>query len=173
MSVVGLDIHLERRSFVARLLCRMNVPADDVDDVAQDVLLKFYRSYADVTLEKKQEKVLLARIGYSTWLDIVRRRKLRSFHSGGVSDDTGVSSDEAEAVRRYVQELVDRAGLTPDDVELLEEKYGSGRTAVDIAASLGLHANTVRRRLARLMAALRRVARADDRDTPLSEVRRA
>ena len=160
MLEVATDTQLERRSFLLKLLSSLRVPASEIEDVAHQALLKFFsKGYSALDLEPKCEKALLARIGYSTWVDEIRRKRV--VEMGDRAEPAGFDGDHASTAR-HVQELVALADLDEDECSLLERRFGDGMTTIDIAGERGLHVNTIRRRLARILDKLRRVAAADD-----------
>lgn len=155
------DIHLGRRLFVTRLLSKLGAPTSDIDDLAQDALLKFYTRYADIELETPRERVLLARIGYSTYVDALRRRRVMPI--GNLEPAEGSSETKRRELGQRIDDLCARAALTPQDIKLLEMRFGEGKTCTRIAADLGFHPNTVRRRISQALSDLRRAAAADSR----------
>ena len=159
------DVHAARRLFALRLLGRLGVPAQDADDICQESLLRFYRKgYDRLDLDEGAEKALLARVGYSTWLDCLRRRRSHAIVDG-VDFGTLAGEDHHQAIRHRLRDLVARAGLTAREIELLERRFGAGQPATRIAAKWGKHPNTIRRQLASVLDRVRHAARRDGDET--------
>ncbi|MEE9392761.1 MAG: hypothetical protein V3W41_09675 [Planctomycetota bacterium] len=151
---------VEHRQFSMRLLQSLGANFDDAEDVAQDVLLKFFsRGYTELGLEPGREKALLAKMTYSTFIDRVRRRKLRA--ALPLTDLAG-TSDAAQIARiTWVHELTALAGLTRVEIELLEDRFYRGLTLDAIASLRACHVNTIRRRLESVLDQITRVVRND------------
>ena len=156
MIEVARSRDVERREFLLRLLAGLGVPRDDREDLAHQALLKFLtHGYGQLALDARQEKALLARIGYSTRIDHLRRR-----HPSGDLDADNLEERSAPGPSvQTVSELTERAGLEAEDLALLEMRFGEGLSCPSIAKRLDLHVNTIRRRLERLLARLREAAR--------------
>lgn len=150
-----------------RLAASLGASFDDAEDVAQESLLRFLgRNYAVTAIDERREAALLARIGYSVYLDLLRRKKYRRTEMF-VDDRPDGRSHESSDVEtaRDVATLTARAGLETDDIALLNRRYGDELSIPEIAAELGLHPNTIRRRIDRLLYRLR-LAAAADRNAP-------
>ncbi len=162
----GQNRHTERRDFLLRLLASLRVSPDDREDLAQLALLRFLsRGYAEKALDSKREKALLAKIGYSIFVDSCRKKRS---HNLGVGEAEIVDHHQnaiKESVNADVQDLVESANLDPDDRLLLEKRFGDGESLVAIARDWGLHVNTIRRRLERILEQLRRLAMTQENST--------
>ncbi|MFT7617903.1 MAG: RNA polymerase sigma factor (sigma-70 family) [Planctomycetota bacterium] len=150
------DRHTARRTFLVRLFVSLRAPFDDREDLAQQSLLRFLsRGYAEKDLDEKSENALLARIGYNTFIDTCRKKRSLCL---GVRD--GQLVDQSEDQRQQlliaeIRDLVARSNLTRDQLVLIETKYGDGKSLATISRESGLHVNTIRRRLAKILETLR------------------
>lgn len=162
MQNTSIDPHLKRREFLLRLMFGLGVRPDEVDDLTQDALLRFYgRGYAERELPEQAEKGLLARVGFSCVVDAHRRRR------GSNMGDTDILVPDPEVEVAYdfedLNTLIERAGLTDEQIRLLECRFGEDLSLRQVAARFDLHLNTVRRRLDQALEKLRRCASADAR----------
>ena len=138
----------------------MRVQPEEREDLAHQALLRFYaRGYEDSVEDETGVRALLARIGYSVVVDASRRRRAqRELLEGDVVlDDASRVADI-----RWARELLVAARLDGDDLRLLEDRFGRGRSLDAIAETHGCHLNTIRRRLAGILERLRRAAKADE-----------
>lgn len=160
MDMVQKDTDLQRRQFLLRLMAHMGIQGEEREDLAHQALLRFYsRGYDDRVSEESAVRALLARIGYSVVVDASRRRRAEReiVEADVVSDDAARVADI-----RWARELLTAARLDVNELRLLEDRFGRGRSLEAIASSHGCHLNTIRRRLAAILARLRRAARSDE-----------
>ncbi|MCA9321064.1 MAG: sigma-70 family RNA polymerase sigma factor [Planctomycetes bacterium] len=156
----------EARSFLLRLLASLGVPSQDQEDLAHQAFLRSWRrGYLSADLDRGRQRALLARVGYSTWVDELRKRR-PMLDLGAVSHEPW-EAPPLDTVQR-VRELIECAGLGEDDIELLEQRFGRGKSCAALSRELGLHVNTVRRRLERVLDQLRRSHHSDERRSTAS-----
>ncbi len=162
LSGIKQDRHTERRNFLLRLFSSLRAAPDDKEDLAQQSLLRFLsQGYAERDLDDKQENALLARVGYSTFIDFCRKK--RASNLGEREDelsDTKFDWQREEQVEE-IKDLILRSKLERDDILLIEMRFGDGNSLVEIARLCRVHVNTIRRRLERILDRLRRQASLD------------
>lgn len=162
LNTTEIDRHTERRNFLLRLFVSLRAAPDDKEDLAQQSLLRFLsQGYAERGLAEKQENALLARIGYSTFIDSCRKKR-----ASNLGDREHELSDETLDLKRNdqfeeIKDLIVRSNLELDDIRLIELRFGDGNSIVDIARLCDVHVNTIRRRLERIINHLRRQAAID------------
>ena len=135
----------------------------DAEDAVQEALLRIYRTGGG--LEMEDERAYLARTVWRAGLDIVARRPKRTeslegpqegalareFAAGGESAEEALAQgDERALLRRLIDGLPE--GLRqPLVLSAIEEM-----TSREVAAAMGIHEGTVRTRVMRARAELRR-----------------
>lgn len=153
------------RDFVTRLLSSLGAPADDLDDLAQESVLRYLRrGYQTTAPEVGQQKALLARCAYSSYLDLLRRRRYRGTEPL-VDTPSATGCDPAGCIAQDVAVIFARAGVSAEESALLIRRFADGMTIQALAAEAGLHPNTIQRRLDRLVARLRRTAAESPRES--------
>jgi RNA polymerase sigma-70 factor (ECF subfamily) len=131
----------------------------DAEDAVQEALLKLYRT--DGWLRMEDEKAFLARTVWRVGLDVVARRPRgtegledeagREFAAGGESaEESLVGHGERELLRRLIDALPEEL-RQPLVLSAIEEM-----TSREVAAAMGIPEGTVRTRVMRARAELRR-----------------
>ncbi|MCB9831278.1 MAG: sigma-70 family RNA polymerase sigma factor [Planctomycetes bacterium] len=162
MVAIAHDPHLARREFLRRLMLSLGARGEEVEDLTQDALLRFYgRGYAERGLAEAIERALLARVGFSCLVDQRRRRSI--FNLGEADVLLDAADDEQSLHEDEISALLDRAALSAEDRRLLELRFGQDRSLREIGRGLGLHVNGVKRRLDQILERLRRCADAGRR----------
>jgi RNA polymerase sigma-70 factor, ECF subfamily len=152
-------------------LRRLAGPGNDVDDLAQEVFLRFFRQVPKLRDPKALRSFLIG-ICLRVVRGEMRQRWLRRFlhlTDSGESPEPGVperdregASDAREIVRRYYA-ILDR--LSGEERSLYVARHIERLPLHEVAALHGLSDSTARRRLLRVA---RRVAAMVDRDPALS-----
>jgi RNA polymerase sigma-70 factor, ECF subfamily len=131
----------------------------DAEDAVQEALLKLYRT--DGWLRMEDEKAFLARTVWRVGLDIAARRPKsteplddgagREFEAGGESaEESLVGHGERELLRRLIENLPEEL-RQPLVLSAIEEM-----TSREVAIAMGIPEGTVRTRVMRARAELRR-----------------
>lgn len=155
------DIERRRRDFLVRLMAALGARADDIEDVAHDAWWRFHaQGYGDRPLAPKAEAALLARTGWCTYLDFLRRRRYRK--TADLTDESCArESGPGRDPTADLESLVLSAGLNDLELRLLNRRFGEGVSIPELARAERVHTNTVRRQLERLIRRLRAAAAAD------------
>lgn len=161
-------IRYEQRVF--QLAYRLSSNPDDASDLAQEAFLKVYR-YLDQWRGQAAFSTWLYRIVSNTFLDEVRKRKRRPLTA--VSLDANIATEDGEVVREFPsptaspeEEYLQRelqfvvrqalAELPPDYRIVLTLRDIQGHTYEEIAEITELNLGTVKSRISRARAALRK-----------------
>ena len=164
-----VDVYYAHFDLVWRILRRLGVPHDQLEDAAQDVFLVLHRRLADLDPE----------ISLRSWLFGTARRVASDFRRGlkrherrveafaVVQADTRERLDERAEAAEFVQRFLD--GLDPDKRMVFILADLEGFTAPEIADSLEVKLNTVYSRLRAARSAFERALA----DTAQSERRQA
>ncbi|RYY63442.1 MAG: sigma-70 family RNA polymerase sigma factor [Chitinophagaceae bacterium] len=143
------------QGFVFTLVLRYVKSREDAEEVAQDVFVKAYRALPDFKGQSKFSTWLYT-IATTSALSWLRKKQLdvRSLDDESVfaradNMDGGLSANRVEAKSRT--EMVSRALrlLAPDDAQVLTLYYKGEQSLEEIAAILGIEANTAKVRLHR------------------------
>lgn len=139
-----------------RALAAALVGKDDADDVLQEVNLRLMRRPPD---EPRAPGAWLRTITIHTALEWLRRKKTRARHERGAArpepiTETAEAPGERLAVQRQLLEAVDR--LAEPYRTTVIERWFDELTPGEIATRLGVPASTVRNRLMRAHAELRK-----------------
>ncbi len=154
------DPFVAKREFLARLFRRLGCPEAEGEDLVQDVLLKYLqKGYAHRHLGDGPARALLARIAYTTLID--RRRRTARFGHRSLEGVPEVEASSDRDVIRWVRELLRKARLAANELQLVKSRFVEGKSLTEIAAAEHCHVNTVRRRLGLLLDRLRREATRD------------
>lgn len=150
----------ERQSrFLFRIAYGLLRSVQDAEDAVQDALLKLYRS--DGWLRMDNEKAFLARTVWRTGLDLIQQRPRateqlddedgRDYAATGASaEQSAVDRDERELLRRLIDGLPEQL-RQPLVLSAIEEM-----TSREVAIAMGIPEGTVRTRVMRARAELRR-----------------
>ncbi|TCZ68304.1 RNA polymerase sigma factor [Flaviaesturariibacter aridisoli] len=143
------------QGFVFTLVLRYVKSREDAEEVAQDVFVKAFRALPDFKGQSKFSTWLYT-IATTSALSWLRKKQLdvRSLDDESVfaradNMDGGLSANKVEAKSRT--EMVSRALglLAPDDAQVLTLYYKGEQSLEEIAAILGIEANTAKVRLHR------------------------
>lgn len=137
----------------------------DAEDAVQEALLRIYRTGGG--LEMEDERAYLARTVWRAGLDIVARRPKRTeslegtgsqegtpareFAAGGESAEEALAQGDERALLRRLIDGLPEALRQPLVLSAIEEM-----TLREVAAAMGIHEGTVRTRVTRARAELRR-----------------
>jgi RNA polymerase sigma-70 factor, ECF subfamily len=139
----------------------------DAEDAVQEALLRIYRTGGG--LEMEDERAYLARTVWRAGLDIVARRpkrteslegpqeggagagKTREFAAEGESAEEALAQGDERALLRRLIDGLPEALRQPLVLSAIEEM-----TSREVAAAMGIHEGTVRTRVMRARAELRR-----------------
>lgn len=129
--------------------------AEDMEELAADVLFAFYRQRGSFSTERGTIRGLLCTIARRRCVDWHRAHSGKPLRAETEADDprltdpapTPDAAAESAAQKQALRRAMD--ALPPQDRELLIRKYFCGETAAEIAAALSLRTNTVEVRLSR------------------------
>lgn len=143
------------QNYVFTLTLRMIKSREDAEEVAQDVFIKAYKYLADFRGASKFSTWLYTIVN-NTCITFLRKKKLdvHSLDNEKVfeiaeSKDSGMNANLVEQKSR--QGMVNNAirMLNPDDAEIITLFYKNEQSLDEIAAILGVEANTAKVRLHR------------------------
>jgi len=131
----------------------------DAEDAVQEALLKLYRT--DGWLRMDDEKAFLARTVWRTGLDVIARRPQatealeddagREFAAGGISTEQSLADGDERALLRRLIEALPEELRQPLVLSAIEEM-----TSREVAIAMGIPEGTVRTRIMRARAELKR-----------------
>jgi len=143
------------QNFVFTLVLRMVKNREDAEEIAQDVFIKAYKYLADFRGASKFTTWLYTIVN-NTSITFLRKKKL-DIHSldnervfeMAENQDSGMRANLVE--QKSKQAMVNNAiaMLGPDDAEIITLFYKAEQSLEEIAAILGLEANTAKVRLHR------------------------
>lgn len=148
---------------VYRIAVRVLGRGPDAEDAGQETLMRVHRSFASFDPTRPLAP-WVARVAYHVSLEQLARRQ----RPGGASDDPEAlvlladgprASPEAHTAQREVDALVSAAlgRLAPEDRVLVTLTYQEGLSNSEVAGAMDLPVGTVKTRLHRARATLRRV----------------
>jgi RNA polymerase sigma-70 factor (ECF subfamily) len=148
---------------VETTLRRMLGPGGDLQDLAQEVFLRFFVKVGTLRKVESLRPFVMAIAVRRAQEEIKRRRVRRWFapllgetlHGSGTVE---VDHEHREAILHLYQ-AIDRLGVTDRGIYLL--RYVEGLEQAQIAQTLGISLSTVRRRLVRLTARVSEMVRED------------
>lgn len=140
---------------------------EDIMDISQEVFLKVYRNLSSFKGES-EFSTWLYRIAKNCALDYVRKRKLPSLSldtSGDegeridVPDSRSVTNPEKSALDNEKKEILNRSilKLSPEHREVIVLRHINGYTYEQIALALSVEVGTVKSRISRARAALKKI----------------
>lgn len=164
------EIVIRYEQKVYQLAYRLSNNRDDASDLAQEAFIKVYR-YLGQWRGQAAFSTWLYRIVTNTFLDEVRKRKRRPLVA--MSLDATIPTEDGEIIREFPsddadpeQEYLQRelqqvlqaalAGLAPDYRAVLTLRDIQGHTYEEIAEITELNLGTVKSRISRARAALRK-----------------
>lgn len=161
-----VDLYREHFGFVWRILRRLGVPADALEDAAQEVFLVLHRRLAGLGPEVSPRSWLFG-TARRVAADLRRgqHRRERRLHALAVvenGDRRNQPIEQAEAAE-FVQRFLER--LDPDKRMVLVLADLEGMTAPEIAEALEVKLNTVYSRLRAARAEFERAVADDERDS--------
>ncbi len=148
---------------VYRIAVRVLGTGGDADDAGQEVLVRVYRSFRTFDPTRPLSP-WVARVTYNVCLQLLARRR----RPGGPGDDAEAvellpdalgESPETFAARVEAGDLVGAAleRLTPEDRVLVTLTYQDGMSNSEVAEAMDMPVGTVKMRLFRARAKLRKV----------------
>ena len=160
-SATGASRRLAQRHarFMFRVAHGLLRSVQDAEDAVQEALLKLYRT--DGWLRMEDEKAFLARTVWRTGLDVVARRPKateplddeagREFAAGGQSAEQSMADGDERALLRRLIEALPEELRQPLVLSAIEEM-----TSREVSAAMGIPEGTVRTRVMRARAELKR-----------------
>jgi RNA polymerase sigma-70 factor (ECF subfamily) len=141
---------------------RFHLPsADEAEDLTADVFLRAVRASDRFDPARGSARGWLLRIARNALHDHLRRARRRHHVSLGAMHDLRCEAPSPEERLLWEEEvarlLAAVAELGPADREIISLRYGSGLDTAETAGILGVREATVRTRLWRALARLRRV----------------
>jgi RNA polymerase sigma-70 factor, ECF subfamily len=147
---------------VRGVLRRSLGPGAEVEDLVQEVFLRFHRNVGGLRKAESLRSFLLG-IAARTAISELRRRKVRRFLSltddGEVPERAGCRDDGPRALTRLYQIL---DGCSASDRLAFVLRYVEGLELPEVAAALGVSVATAKRQLARVHARVSLMAGRDD-----------
>ena len=143
------------QNYVFTLAMRFTKNREDAEEVSQDIFVKAYRALADFRGASKFSTWLYTIVN-TTCITFLRKKRLEvhSLDNEKVfevadSIDSGMQANQVEQKSRFA--MVNNAikMLNPDDAEVLTLFYKGEQSLEEIAAILGIEANTAKVRLHR------------------------
>jgi len=143
------------QSYIFTLAFRLMQSREDAEEVAQDVFVKAYRSLADFKGGSKFSTWLYT-IAHNTGITYLRKKKQKILAIDDESTFMQLENQESDFKANQVEDksrknMVHRAinMLPPDDAQIITLFYKGDQSLDEIAAIMGLEANTVKVRLFR------------------------
>jgi RNA polymerase sigma factor (sigma-70 family) len=143
------------QSYIFTLAFRLMQSREDAEEVAQDVFVKAYRSLADFKGGSKFSTWLYT-IAHNTGITYLRKKKQKILAIDDESTFMQLENQESDFNANQVEDksrknMVNRAidMLPPDDAQIITLFYKGDQSLDEIAAIMGLEANTVKVRLFR------------------------
>lgn len=146
---------------VYRLAARMLSPGPEAEDATQEAFVQMHRAFEQYDLDRPL-KPWLGRITYHVCLKRMAKQRRVELPVDPVSlvdlEDGHMRGPEAQAADRQVGALITEAmgRLSAQDRALVTMRYVDGLTDVEVGEAVGMNRNTVRTRLYRARATLRR-----------------
>lgn len=141
--------------YIFTLAFRLMQSREDAEEVAQDVFVKAYRSLADFKGGSKFSTWLYT-IAHNTGITYLRKKKQKILAIDDQSTFMQLENQESDFKANQVEDkskkdMVNRAidMLPPDDAQIITLFYKGDQSLDEIAAIMGLEANTVKVRLFR------------------------
>jgi len=143
------------QSYIFTLAFRLMQSREDAEEVAQDVFVKAYRSLADFKGVSKFSTWLYT-IAHNTGITYLRKKKQKILAIDDESTFMQLENQQSDFKANQVEDksrknMVNRAidMLPPDDAQIITLFYKGDQSLDEIAAIMGLEANTVKVRLFR------------------------
>lgn len=143
------------QSYIFTLAFRLVQSREDAEEVAQDVFVKAYRSLADFKGGSKFSTWLYT-IAHNTGITYLRKKKQKILAIDDESTFIHLENQESDFKANQVEDksrknMVNQAinMLPPDDAQIITLFYKGDQSLDEIAAIMGLEANTVKVRLFR------------------------
>ncbi len=144
----AVSIAIEKYADMVRRICFLYLSNyADVEDVFQEVFLKFFLNKASFQNEEHQ-KAWLCRVTFNKCKDVCKSFWKKRVVSIDENDVPYNNIEERELISAVLQ-------LPPDDKELVYWHYFEGRTIPEIAAYMKKNPNTVYSQLRRVKARLK------------------
>lgn len=126
-------------------------PREDAEEVADDVLVRFWRDYKRVDLERGSVKAYICLLAQSLALN--RRRELsRSASVLPLDEAVNSQADDSIESRMRGKELLSRLSTLPDDDrKAVLMRYFYGMPHREIAARLGIKEAAARKKIERAL----------------------
>lgn len=146
---------------VYRLAARMLGPGADAEDACQEAFVRMHKAFEHYDPSRPLSP-WLGRITYHVCLKRMSKAKKAGLATDPADlaqvEDAAGPSPEREAASREAGELVVAAmeRLSAQDRALVTMRYQDGMTDVEVGEAVGMNRNTVRTRLHRARAVLRR-----------------
>ena len=145
--------HIARRYFTNR---------EDALDASQDAIIRIYKGLANVTIQEDGSlKAWICTVTANTCLDIVRKRRVATEELTDInisSSPTLPSAEESAITNERVNEILAAIAKLPDDHRMvLILRDMQGLTYEELTEALGLTLGTVKSRLSRARAALKKM----------------
>jgi RNA polymerase sigma factor (sigma-70 family) len=150
-----------RVKLIARKGFRRTIPAYDLEDIEQRVLIKLLSpDILRSAVSSSSPGIYIARVITNETLDFMRKRVRDSFMGGEIHENSRTTSSDLEFQNARVRELFTRLeqeldALHAADRALLTRKFWSGMDITEIAEEMHLPYSTVAKRLFRAIAKLR------------------
>lgn len=142
-------VYTARFAFVRRTLVHLGVPRADLEDALQETFVAAYRHWSEFRADGDERAWLFGisrRIAYRYRRSAARRAKLvRAYEPR----DCHPPEPDSALAEREAADLLQRflAGLTPRKREVFVLARLEGMTGIEVAATLGINANTMWSRL--------------------------
>jgi RNA polymerase sigma factor (sigma-70 family) len=143
------------QNYVFTLAMRFTKNREDAEEVSQDIFVKAYRALADFRGASKFSTWLYTIVN-TTCITFLRKKRLEvhSLDNEKVfevadSMDSGMQANQIEQKSRFAMVNNALKMLNPDDAEVLTLFYKGEQSLEEIAAILGIEANTAKVRLHR------------------------
>ncbi|HUP61819.1 MAG TPA: sigma-70 family RNA polymerase sigma factor [Thermoanaerobaculia bacterium] len=135
-----------------------HLPADDVEDLVQEVLLRFMDSSAARRMagEAHSPGPYIARMLRNAALDLLRKRERQQRLA--FAPEAAVVPDEVERLNDQIdmhRMVAVIRELSPEDQELIRLRFLEGRTLSEIAERHGIAVSTVFSRLRQILVSIR------------------
>lgn len=160
----GLVLAIVRRRLGGCTFCT----AEDMEELASDILFAFWQQRERVTPDRGTVRALLATMTGRRCIDWYRAHAARAAMqspeelSETVQDPTAAPDEQAVSNDRKRELLAAIRALGEPDCEILLRKYYNGETAASIAERLSMRTGTVEMRISRAMKKLRTMLGGDE-----------
>lgn len=144
-----VSIAIEKHADMVRRICYLYLRnSADVEDVFQDVFLKFFLN-SNSLRDEEHQKAWLCRVTFNRCKDLCKSFWRKNVVSLEENDIPYENPEQGELMKAILQ-------LSPEDKELIYLHYFEGRTIFEISESMQKNVNTVYSQLRRAKLKLKR-----------------